>query len=370
VSETGHEQAAPGGLVDTLRRHVGLKVVSDLRLDGAGTRILFRSENAQKNEQPEILAVHSEDVLRLSALAGRSEVVTDLRIESPDEGGRMRTVTLILRENLGGTHWGSAVLMDAPEPRPAHQALAERARMADLGERALTLAHELRQPLFTISMANESLRLMLDRPDTTRSRLQTTASRIAEQVMRAQAIIKRTLGQAAEDKIVPRHTDVMEAAASAVEFLEALFQRADIAVERDAAGLSAGVALGRVEMEQVFVNVLRNAADSIQSRRAGGWDGEGRITIRLEGKSGDQVRCVVTDNGAGLSADLERLAFEPFFTTKAQEGTGLGLHICRQIMEKAQGGIRLVANPGHGARVEICLPPISGRLAASDVVAA
>ncbi|MFK4874450.1 sensor histidine kinase [Novosphingobium sp. ZW T3_23] len=359
------EATADRGLLEALRRHVGLKVVSDVRLDAAATRILFRSENAGADEQPQAVRIHPEDILRLAALAGRSEVVTDLRTQ---ENG-MGTLTLILRDNRGGTHWGSAVLIDAPAPRHEHQALAERARMADLGERALTLAHELRQPLFTISMANESLRLMLDRPDTTRSRLQTTASRIAEQVLRAQAIIKRTLGQAADEKIVARHTDVMEAAASAVEFLEALFERADIVVERDAAGLSACVALGRVELEQVFVNLLRNAADSIQSRRVAGWDGEGRIAITLEGKPG-QIRCVVTDNGAGLSADLERLAFEPFFTTKAQDGTGLGLHICRQIVEKARGSIRLIANPGHGARVEISLSPASGGRATSDVVAA
>jgi len=368
VTGTGDDAAAASGLIEALREHVGLRVVSDLRLDAAAKTILFRRENAGEGEQPEALAIHSEDVLRLAALSGRSDVTTDLRT------GPRSTLTVILRGNLGGMHWASAVFLNAPEPRVSHEemgheAMAERARMADLGERALTLAHELRQPLFTISMANESLRLMLDRPDTTRSRLQTSASRIAEQVLRAQVIIKRTLGQAADDKIVARHTDVMEAAASAVEFLEALFERAEIAVELEPTGLSACVALGRVELEQVFVNVLRNAADSIQSRRAAGWDGEGRIAIALEGKPG-QMRCVVTDNGAGLSADLERLAFEPFFTTKAQDGTGLGLHICRQIMEKAKGGIRLVSNQGVGARVEICLPSASGRPATSDVVAA
>lgn len=360
----------PGGceaLVETLRRHVGLRGVSDLRLDTAARTILFRRENANEGEQPEALPIHPEDVLRLAALTGRSEVVTDLRMA---EGGAL---TLILRDNRGGTHWGRAVLMNAPEPRQPHEALAERARMADLGERALILAHELRQPLFTISMANESLRLMLDRPDTTRSRLQTTASRIAEQVLRAQAIIKRTLGQAADDGIPARRTDVMAAAASAVEFLEALFEAAEIEVELDCGGLSACLAIGRVELEQVFVNVLRNAADSIQSRRAGGWDGAGRITVALEGKPG-MMRCVVIDNGAGLSADLERLAFEPFFTTKAGEGTGLGLHICRQILNKAHGDIRLVStgerDRREGARVEICLPPGTGKRAAANVAAA
>lgn len=350
-------------LVEALRRHVGLNIVSDLRLDAAAKTILFRSEHAQDGEQPQAVRIHAEDILRLVALSGRSEVSTDLRTDGD------ATLSLILRDNLGGTHWSSAVLLNAPPPRYEHQALAERARMADLGERALTLAHELRQPLFTISMANESLRLLLDRPDTTRSRLQTTASRIAEQVLRAQAIIKRTLGQVTDDKIVSRRTDVMEVAASAVDFLEALFERAEIVVTLDSAGLSACVPLGRLEMEQVFVNVLRNAADSIQSRRAGGWTGEGRITISLERGPGG-TRCVVADNGAGLAADLERLAFEAFFTTKGQDGTGLGLHICRQIMEKAQGAIRLVSNHGEGARVEICLPAAPGDRAASDVVAA
>ncbi|MPS70167.1 sensor histidine kinase [Novosphingobium aerophilum] len=368
------ERDALRGIVHELKTHVGLTVVSDLRLDSAATTIFFRSERARAGEQPEGLLVHPEDIRRLAALAGHSDVVTDLRVGPGGSG----SLTLLLRENLGGTHWSSAVLLNMREPRHLHHAIAEKARLADLGERALTLAHELRQPLFTISMANESLRLMLDRADTTRSRLHMAAARIAAQVQRAQTIIKRTLSDTRDEDVLPGSADVMDAARHSVEFLEALFDRIGIRVELDSRGLVACVDLDRVELEQVFVNVLRNAADSIQSRREQGWDGQGTITIALEVEAG-QIRCMIADNGAGLPPDLAQVAFEPFFTTKAHEGTGLGLHICRQILERAHGAIRLVSGNGEGtsaesagaegARVDISLP-LSKGMASSDVVAA
>jgi two-component system, LuxR family, sensor kinase FixL len=244
---------------------------------------------------------------------------------------------------------------DLGEARQLFDSLAARSRLADLGEQSSALAHELRQPLFSISVANENLRMMLGRSDMTRSQLDKAITRIAEQVERAQTIIDRTLAYASGRDMGTIRADIGLAASNAVEFLRPLFETADIEIDDSGAHMHAEVALCQVEAEQVFVNILRNAAESIEVRREGGWRGSGRIAIRIAVRDGI-LECTVSDNGAGVAREVEQAVFEPFFTTKPRVGTGLGLHICRQALDKVGGTVRLVAEEREGARVEIGLP--------------
>lgn len=244
---------------------------------------------------------------------------------------------------------------------------AGKTRLAELGQLSCTIAHELRQPLFTISMASENLRLMLETDAGDRDRMQQSVRRIAEQVQRAQTIIDQTLAYATGVDTAPDIADIGEAAANAIGFLAGMLERSDVEVKADWSIDTAFVGVSRIEMEQVFVNLLRNAVESIEDRRRAGWRGAGKIVLTIE-KVGANVRCIITDNGAGLTPQTSEAAFEPFFTTKARNGTGLGLHICRQILAKAGGVIRLVPGPVEGARVEVRLhlvPPATS----SDVVA-
>ncbi len=234
-----------------------------------------------------------------------------------------------------------------------------RAKAADLGlgehnPLSCIIAHELRQPLFTIAMASENLRLMLEEDEGDRTRMRQSVHRIAEQVQRAQAIIDQTLALASGAKATVDMADLGEAAANAVRFATAMLEASDVEIKVDWAIAPALVAVSRIELEQVFINLLRNAVDSIEERRGGGWQGHGKIVFTIE-RVGRNLRCIITDNGAGLKANMTDVVFEPFFTTKAREGTGLGLHICRDILTRAKGTIRLVPGLVEGARVEIRL---------------
>lgn len=244
---------------------------------------------------------------------------------------------------------------DLEEAAPLFDLLAVKARMADLGEQSAALAHELRQPLFSIAVANENLRMMLGRSDMTRGQLEKATARIAQQVERAQTIIERTLAYAAGRTAEGLGADIGLASGNAIEFLQPLFEAENIEIDDNTAHLHATVALCQVELEQVFVNILRNAAESIAARREAGWQGVGRITMRFHRKT-DSVTCTVSDNGAGLSKEVAREVFAPFFTTKARAGTGLGLHICRQALNKVGGSIRIAPEDRTGARVELELP--------------
>ncbi|WP_159979585.1 MULTISPECIES: sensor histidine kinase [unclassified Novosphingobium] len=245
--------------------------------------------------------------------------------------------------------------IDISDARQMFETIAAKSRLADLGEQSSALAHELRQPLFSISVANENLRMMLGRCDITKSQLDKAIARIAQQVERAQTIIDRTLAYASGNSRGAVSADIGLAVSNAVEFLRPLFETADIEIDDRGAHAHAIVGLCQVEAEQVFVNILRNAAESIEGRREEGWQGSGHIAIRIA-LQGGAVRCVVSDNGAGLSGDTAQAVFQPFFTTKPRVGTGLGLHICRQVLEKAGGSVSLMPGEIEGARVEIELP--------------
>jgi two-component system C4-dicarboxylate transport sensor histidine kinase DctB/two-component system sensor histidine kinase TtrS len=245
--------------------------------------------------------------------------------------------------------------IDIADARKLLDTIAAKSRLADLGEQTSSLAHELRQPLFSIAVANENLRLLLGQANIAQPQLTSAIARIAEQVGRAQTIIDRTLAYASGHGAGAVQADIGVAASNAVQFLKPLFDAADIEIDDRLARTHATIALCQVETEQVFVNILRNAAESIEVRRENGWKGTGRIAIRVS-VVGGTVCCAVTDNGAGLSGETARSVFDPFFTTKPRTGTGLGLHICRQILGKVGGVVTLVPSQDDGARVEIELP--------------
>ncbi|MFC0204671.1 sensor histidine kinase [Novosphingobium soli] len=245
----------------------------------------------------------------------------------------------------------------AEDTRKLMETIAAKARLADLGEQTSALAHELRQPLFSIAVANENLRMLLERAEGVNTRTVAAVERIAEQVRRAQTIIDRTLAYASGHGPGAVRAEIGLAVANAAAFMRPLLDAADIdvVVDESVGHTAACVRLCQVEAEQVFVNIVRNAAESIEARRQAGWQGRGRIGISLHLEA-EALRCVVADNGAGLSAEICRAAFEPFFTTKPRVGTGLGLHICRQALEKVDGVIRLRPGPGEGAEVVVEVP--------------
>jgi two-component system, LuxR family, sensor kinase FixL len=244
---------------------------------------------------------------------------------------------------------------DVPYAKQLLEALATRSRLADLGERSSALVHELRQPLFSIAMANENLRMMLAHPELPRSQLERAIERIAEQVQRAQTIIDRTLAYASGRSRNESTADLGVAARQAIEFMKPVLEAAEIDVQEHGTDMVATVGMCQIEAEQVFVNILRNAAESIEVRRQEGWQGAPRIAVDMKLECG-MVRCEVSDNGAGMTDATAALLFEPFFTTKPQTGTGLGLRICREALERAGGSVRLVAGEGEGARVDLELP--------------
>lgn len=237
--------------------------------------------------------------------------------------------------------------------RHAEADLSHAARVSTLGELAASIAHEVNQPLAAITAFGQASIRFLDRPEPDLAEVLDLTGQIVEDARRASAIIARIRSMAMNQ--APDHADLD---------LDAVIEEALLIVGREAANHSVRLVaeldrsipsiLGdRVQILQVIVNLTLNAVQALAN-----WDGERRVTIMTGHRSSGVVSMTVEDTGPGIAADhLDRL-FEGFFTTKEQ-GMGMGLPICRSIIE-AHGGVIRAESCETGARFRIEIPAASG----------
>jgi len=223
--------------------------------------------------------------------------------------------------------------------REQSETLERTARLVTIGEMASLVAHELNQPLAAISSYTAGMLNLVEAGAADEAAMRGALSKSAEAARRAGRIIQRV--QDFVRRSEPRHEpfDLAGLARECVEF----FQRdaGDVAVTLDVAA-DAPQALGdRVLIEQVIINLLRNAAEATDAQA------ERRIAARLAAEDGHLVFSVA-DNGPGLSPEIEARLFTPFATTK-RNGMGLGLTICRSILEVHRGRLTGANAPGGGA---------------------
>jgi two-component system sensor histidine kinase DctS len=222
-------------------------------------------------------------------------------------------------------------------------------RLTAIGEMASTLAHELNQPLMALSSYASAAKQLAQAPEQ-RSLLDPTLDKIAEQAQRAAQVIRRVR------EFVRKRTPEFETCAinSVVEDAVALIE-ADannrgvrIGVSMSADGVS--LRLDRILIEQVLINLIRNAIEACE-----GLPAEHR-QVQIEVESSDvMVGVRVLDRGCGIDAEQALHLFEAFHTTKPM-GMGIGLSICRSIIEHHRGKLGYVPNPQGGAIFHFSLP--------------
>ena len=340
-----------GALVDASGTPA-FRSISGICFDAHAGRLVFCEDAAS---HPGSLQIHPADASRVIESVGRGDTILTFRART---GPDFEPMLLAMSCRTGKWRWESGILLHRGDQRHYSMALAQRARHADLGARIMTIAHELRQPLFTISVAAESQRLMLaraDRSDRSTGQIAERAERIAEQVIRATAIIEQILSYGRTSANSEAELDVAETLRRSCAFLAPLLEERAIELDFSIEDGRHCTIMSPVELEQVFVNALQNAADSIVSRRREGWTGTGRITCSVATCDG-LVSCIIADNGAGVSPRHAEAAFNAFFSTKADEGTGLGLFITREIILRAGGNVSLRPSLHEGALLAIELP--------------
>ncbi|MGE0828442.1 MAG: sensor histidine kinase [Hyphomonadaceae bacterium] len=232
-------------------------------------------------------------------------------------------------------------------------------RLTALGEMASALAHELNQPLAAISNYLKGAGRLLNEADADRPRIQDALDKAVGQALRAGSIIHRlrdftTRGEAlARAESLPKLIE--EATALAVVGLRD--QRVQFRYEFDPA--AERVLADRIQIQQVLLNLIRNAIEAMREapRR--------RVTISTAPADAGMAMVSVADSGPGVSPELAAQLFKPFVTSKAS-GMGVGLSICRTIVESHGGRIWLDAAPDGGAAFHFTLKRLNEDEAADE----
>jgi len=241
------------------------------------------------------------------------------------------------------------------EARQQQERIDHLARLGILGELSSMLAHELNQPLAAIGNFARGMERRIEAGRLDAGPLLDASQEIAEQAERAREIMQRIRSFAHKREGERRPLRLAEAVEAAVHLFAGIGSQAP-RVDCHLDPLARAVA-DRLQIEQVLLNLLKNGLDAM----AGIGSAERLIRVTLEREAGTCHLCV-SDTGAGLAPAARERLFEPFFTTKP-EGMGLGLAICKSIVEAHGGRLWAQANPaGRGLQVCFTLPELAGDL--------
>jgi C4-dicarboxylate-specific signal transduction histidine kinase len=233
----------------------------------------------------------------------------------------------------------------------AQSVLAKASRTATVGVLSASLAHDLNQPLSAMLMNGQTCLRWLKRQPPDLARLEKSVERIVRDSQRARDIIQNTRQSLMEAVKPAEQIDLEDLLCETRALMEHELRNAAVELDIDVVPEAREIHGARVEIQQVLINLLTNAVQAMQQAASS----TKRIEVRACLSNDGQCTIAVRDHGPGIPpANLARL-FDPFFTTKAS-GMGLGLSICRNMIE-ARGG-RLVArnSADGGAIMEITLP--------------
>jgi two-component system sensor histidine kinase DctS len=248
------------------------------------------------------------------------------------------------------------------EERERHQAeaMAHQARLTTLGEVASALAHQLNQPLTVIMGYNAGLQRMLTDAGYDNQAVLHALSQQGEQAAEAGRIVRRIREFLTRRAPQREACDLAAVARRAAELLSRDLRRAQVTVQW---ALAAGLPLvfaDPILMEQVLINLIRNAVDAM----VGVAQQEGTVgSIRIAAqRSGERfVRMDVEDSGPGLHGHTVDALSAPFYSTKS-DGMGMGLAICRSVIEVHHGGMDAGSSSLGGARFSFTLPVFDAQL--------
>jgi len=313
--------------------------------------------------------IHPDDVDTVRDLAARmspknEDFDLEHRIVMPD--GSIKNLRIVVHAvvgEAGGRKFIGAVMdvtsfKEAQERlRKAQADLAHAARLTTMGELAASIAHEVNQPLMAIVTNAESCLLWLtkERPNCEKAR--EAAERIVKNGHRAGDVVKsiRALVQKSGPQMVA--LDLNQVIGDTLDLMQSELRRHGVSVETRLTN-SLGLIKGdRTQLQQVIVNLVVNAIEAMDTSTTS------VRTLRVIGESERNGGSLISiaDSGPGIDAEMLDRIFDPMFTTKAA-GMGLGLSICRSIVEGHGGKLWASPNPAGGSIFRFSVPAIRGSL--------
>jgi PAS domain S-box-containing protein len=308
--------------------------------------------------------VHPEDIPLLGDMIERAQhAAGDLeyehRILMPNQSVKyLHLVAHGTRDQEGRLEYIGAV-QDVTERRLAEEALTQArsdlahvTRVTSLGVLTASIAHEVNQPLSgIITNAGTCLRMLAADPPNVEGARE-TAKRTIRDGNRASELITRLRALFSNKESTTDPVDLNEAAQEVIALSLSELQRNRVILRPEFADDLPMVTGDRVQLQQVILNLLKNASDSMNAVN----DRPRQLQIRTERGRDNHVRLTVQDAGVGLNPQAMHRLFQAFYTTK-NDGMGIGLSVSRSIIERHHGRLWAEPNDGPGATFSFSIPP-------------
>ena len=330
---------------------------SGLFTTNLGGRVLLFNRAAEETtgiEQASAAGRHISEIMPFVSATGETHRVEGtLRAKDKE---RVIGLTISKMRDARGTETGYiGIFDDLTDIKRLEEEIKQKERLADIGELAANIAHEIRNPLASLKGSIEMLRENMASPEH-KSRLMDIA---LGEMNRLNSIITDFLNYSRPKPIEPVTFDLNQLIGETVEMLGKMDDADGITFIKN---LNGGLVLRAdpQRLQQVFWNLGINAVEAMTAT-ADKPGGKGSLVVSTnivggpEGLGSPSVEIVFEDTGPGVSPENMKKVFYPFFTTK-DKGTGLGLSIAYRIIEDHGGGISLSNRPGGGARFKIILP--------------
>ena len=307
--------------------------------------------------------IHPEDLHMLHDMTGRARKgVSDLQYEHrllmPDNSVKHLHLIAHGRRDAAGQLEYIGAVQDVTQRRLSEEALSQArselarvARVTSLGVLTASIAHEVNQPLSgIITNASTCLRMLDGKPPNLEGARE-TARRMIRDGHRAADVIARLRTLYSKKEPALESMDLNEAAREVTALSSTEIQRNGVTLRQELADDLPWAFGDRIQLQQVILNLLRNAADAMSTID----DRPRELLVRTERDEGNRVRLSVKDSGVGFTHQAADKIFEAFYTTKA-DGMGIGLSISRSIIEAHQGRIWATPNDGYGSTFAFSIP--------------
>jgi two-component system sensor kinase FixL len=275
--------------------------------------------------------------------------------------GRIIDISLTvspIRDASGEIIGASKIVRDLTERRDAERRmrqleaeLSHVSRLTEMGQMAAAIAHEVNQPLTAATTYLAVIQMLLDgnAGKLPADRLPGLVQNVSAQITRAVDIMRRLRGFGKKDAPERRSENIVRVIEEAVQFAMTGTRDSGVKIELRSSPEVPSVRLDRLQIQQVIINLVRNAIQAMQSstRR--------ELTIIADQLDRALVAVQVIDTGPGIAPEIAARLFRPFVTTKA-EGMGIGLSICRTIIEGHGGELVAQPNPEGGTIFRFTLP--------------